>query len=162
MECWFWIQSIYKPETCQQCNISNNNFSGLVTPCHLLDLTQYFCDIGESMRSSSQRTTLLHSTRFLANRSAYSILISRRWKSSLTLSSHRFFGLPTSLLPWPLPYIMMFGMLEDCMRATCHLNCVLSHSLNVMVCTINLKYYEILQFNFCCFDLSTFGQYNFW
>ena len=41
-----------------------------------------------------------------------------------------------------------------------HLNCVLSHSLNVMVCTIHLKYYEILQFNFCCFSSVTFGHYN--
>ena len=29
-----------------------------------------------------------------------------------------------------------------------------------MVCSIDLKYYEILQFNFCCFSSVTFGHYN--
>ena len=31
-----------------------------------------------------------------------------------------------------------------------------------MVCTIHLKYYEILQFYFCCFSSVTFGHYNSW
>ena len=29
-----------------------------------------------------------------------------------------------------------------------------------MVCSIDFKYYEILQFNFCCFSSVTFGHYN--
>ena len=41
-----------------------------------------------------------------------------------------------------------------------HLNCEIKHNLNVMVCFIDLKYYEILQFNFCCFSSVTFGHYN--
>ena len=28
---------------------------------------------------------------------------------------------------------------------------MIKHNLNVMVCSIDLKYYEILQFDFCCF-----------
>ena len=71
------------------------------------------------MRSSSQRTALLHCTRSLASWSASSIFKSRRWQSSFMLSSHLFFGLPAGLLPWTLPYSMMFGMHEGCMRATC-------------------------------------------
>ena len=41
-----------------------------------------------------------------------------------------------------------------------HLNCEIKHNLNVMVCSIDLKYYEILQLNFCCFSSVTFGHYN--
>ena len=33
-----------------------------------------------------------------------------------------------------------------------HLNCEIKHNSNVMVCSIDLKYYEILQLNFCCFS----------
>ena len=41
-----------------------------------------------------------------------------------------------------------------------HLNREIKHNSNVMVCSIDLKYYEILQFNFCCFLSVTFGHYN--
>ena len=41
-----------------------------------------------------------------------------------------------------------------------HLNCQIKHNLNVMACSIDLKYYEILQFNFCCFLSVTIGHYN--
>ena len=32
--------------------------------------------------------------------------------------------------------------------------------LDVMVCSIDLIYYDILKFNFCCFLSVTFGHYN--
>ena len=41
-----------------------------------------------------------------------------------------------------------------------HLNCEIKHNLNVMVRSIDLKYYQISQFNFCCFSSVTFGHYN--
>ena len=37
-----------------------------------------------------------------------------------------------------------------------------SSSFSWLVCSIDLKYYEILQFNFCCFSSVTFGHYNSW
>ena len=36
-----------------------------------------------------------------------------------------------------------------------HLNCEIRHNLNAMICSIDLKYYEILQL-FCCFVSVTF------
>ena len=32
--------------------------------------------------------------------------------------------------------------------------------LNVIFCMIHLKYFEISQFNFCCYLSVTFGHYN--
>ena len=46
---------------------------------------------------------------------------------------------------------------QDCLSCKpLHLNCEIKHNLNVMVCSIDLKYYEILQFNICCFLSVTF------
>ena len=49
-------------------------------------------------------------------------------------------------------------------RANHHvLTCKIEHNLNVMVCSIDLKYYEILQFKFLLVFLSvTFDHYNSW
>ena len=43
-------------------------------------------------------------------------------------------------------------------RAHHYLNGEIKHNLNVMVCSIDLKYYGILQFNFCCFSSVMFGH----
>jgi len=40
-------------------------------------------------------------------------------QSSLTLSSHCFFGLPTGLVPWVWPYNITFGYLDGFILTTC-------------------------------------------
>ena len=82
-------------------------------------MTYCLYDTDKSARSSSLVTLLLHLARSLASWSASSAVTPKIVQSSLTLSSQRFFGLPTGLLTCTLPYSMMFGMRFGNIRTTC-------------------------------------------